>query len=124
MVLIEIKSDTELDFYRANYPCLIVMFTADYCSKCRIMEPKFRDRADKYPRKQFLIVDCKKVLKHGFDLHAIPTFVKYVEGRVAEAFTGDDCGKLERLLGNVRAEEKLEKREMSLEEASATLKKI
>jgi len=43
-----------------------------------------------------------------------------VEGRVAEAFTGDDCGKLERLLGNVRAEEKLEKREMSLEEASAT----
>ncbi len=105
MVLIEINNETELDFYRANYPYLIVMFTAEYSEKCRVMKPEFQKRSDIYPRKVFLLVNCQKVLKHGFELHAIPTFVKYSHGSVLESFVGDDCGKLDEMLNNMKISE-------------------
>lgn len=100
MVLIDIKTDEEFHFYKVNYPQLIVMMTADYCSRCKIMEPIYRHKAEKYPRKNFLVVDCKKIVKHGIDLQAMPTFLKYKNGLVIESFSGDDCLKLEEMLNN------------------------
>lgn len=100
MVLIDIQTDEEFHHYRNHYPLVIVMFTADYCNQCRIMEPIYRHKSGQYPRKVMLVVDCKRITKHAFELHAMPAFVKYKDGVMVQAFTGDDCSKLDRMLTN------------------------
>lgn len=100
MVLYEVKTDEDFCHYKNNYPVNIVMFTADYCNKCKAMEPIFLEKSEQYPRKNFLTVDTRKVTKHGFNLQAIPAFVKFKNGAIVEYFTGDDQNKLDAMLTN------------------------
>lgn len=86
----ELDEET-FDEYVSSSKVVFVDFWADWCRPCRHMAPILRSLAREYAGKiAFAKVDveAEPALKKRFKVRAIPTYVVFKRGEVADRFSG------------------------------------
>ena len=82
----------------------VVKFTADWCTNCKTMEPKYQQFSKQFPHVRFLSIDvdeCENVADH-FNVESLPTFMAFVNGqRVGPRVRGENEAELYRLIRSV-----------------------
>jgi thioredoxin 1 len=88
--VIETSSDTFAATVQ-EMPLTIVDFTADWCPPCRMMQPVYRQMAEKYGDKvAFVSVDTETypdiLIRYG--VQSLPTFTFFCEGEPVKRLVG------------------------------------
>lgn len=76
---------------------VVVMFYADWCSKCAMMKPIVEDISKKYSYKiKFCEVDVSesKALANRYGADTVPTFVMFKDGAIESYMAGLIDGKV------------------------------
>lgn len=79
--------------------CVAVMFTADWCSPCKVVKPIFESlsrRSTEEPPIAFVLVDTtagREIASH-YNVSAVPTFKFFLDGKKQHEIKGADAGEL------------------------------
>jgi thioredoxin 1 len=84
-------TDAQFDDVIVTSPLTIVDFTANWCPPCRMMDPVYKEMAEKYGSQvQFLKVngDDNPVLIQRYSIQSLPTFAFFQNGQMISRIIG------------------------------------
>ncbi|KAH6558495.1 hypothetical protein KP509_1Z061000 [Ceratopteris richardii] len=93
------QNDWEARMFEAstNSKLAVVYFTAPWCGPCRIIDPFFAELSEKYPNAVFLKVDVDdhEGIRNEYGVHAMPTFIFFIDSKPVDKIVGAGKGALE-----------------------------
>lgn len=71
---------------------IIMLFTADWCPDCRVIEPILPDIEEKYSGYKFVSVDRDDFIEicQHYDVFGIPSFIAFQKGEEVGRFVSKD----------------------------------
>lgn len=75
-----------------NNEHVILLFTADWCSDCRVIEPFLPEIVETYSEYTFVSVDRDDFIKlaQQYDISGIPSFLAFKDGKEIGRFVSKD----------------------------------
>ncbi|WP_164668328.1 thioredoxin family protein [Virgibacillus doumboii] len=75
-----------------NNENVIVLFSADWCPDCRVIEPVLPEIEEAYPDYSLVLVDRDEFIDlcREKDIFGIPSFIAYKDGKEAGRFVSKD----------------------------------
>lgn len=70
----------------------ILLFSADWCGDCRVIEPILPELEEKYNQYKFIYVDRDKFIDicASYDIFGIPSFIAFDQGKEIGRFVSKD----------------------------------
>lgn len=85
------------NFQKSN-PKAILYYTATWCGPCRTIKPVYTELAEKFDGKiGFGLVDIDENMDASYEakIKSVPTFMSYMDGKLANTFSGADPSQLQ-----------------------------
>ncbi len=106
-MLYEVRSHQQFNqlINSSNHKAVIVLFTASWCPSCQFIYPDYERLSHQYNDILFLKVDVDNQIsiRNQVGIKAMPTFMIYSRGRLANVINGPDKQKLSNILDSFAA---------------------
>ncbi|SHF80188.1 thioredoxin family protein [Ornithinibacillus halophilus] len=89
--MIELQSTEEFNQYK-NKDRVIMLFTADWCPDCRVIEPILPEIEEQFSNYTFILIDRDQFISicQDFDVFGIPSFLAFHHGEEIGRFVSKD----------------------------------
>ncbi|KAJ1423573.1 Thioredoxin-like superfamily [Sesbania bispinosa] len=79
---------------------MVIDFTAKWCGPCKLMDPVIQEFAAKYTDVDFIKIDVDELMgvSQAFQVHALPTFILFKKGKIADKVVGVKKEELKRMI--------------------------
>ncbi|TRM12985.1 thioredoxin family protein [Lentibacillus cibarius] len=86
-----LESVEQLNDY-INSKNVVLVFSADWCPDCRVIEPVLPEIEETYPDYTFILVDRDQFIDvcQEYDVFGIPSFIAFKNGKEASRFVSKD----------------------------------
>ncbi|TMN21204.1 thioredoxin family protein [Lentibacillus cibarius] len=75
-----------------NSKNVVLVFSADWCPDCRVIEPVLPEIEEAYPNFTFILVDRDQFIDicQEYDVFGIPSFIAFKNGKEVDRFVSKD----------------------------------
>ncbi|KAK7309555.1 hypothetical protein RJT34_06376 [Clitoria ternatea] len=82
--------NTHFNALKGTNKLMVINFTATWCGPCKLMDPVIQEFASKYTDVDFIKVDVEELIgvSQAFQVQALPTFILFKRGKVADKVVG------------------------------------